>query len=253
MCCAKGDRYLAHGQGAESGKKASLDALCDRFEINNKHRTLHGALLDAELLADVYLAMTRGQESLMMALDDEAADSGDETASAALVERPPLRILRASELELQAHAEVLDEIAKSSKGQCLWLGRSRLRQPERSRREARRDFLGDRQRGGESGRLDAEEVDPAGDAVRFGAVDAKVGGRLVWSRYFRPHTSVARYQATVAEARPVAADGCLEGVDFRIADVIVGFGEPFDVGAEAAWPARSRVSGTPSPPGSGSG
>ena len=103
------------------GKKASLDALCDRFEINNKHRTLHGALLDAELLADVYLAMTRGQESLMMALDDEAADSGDETASAALVERPPLRILRASELELQAHAEVLDEIAKSSKGQCLWL------------------------------------------------------------------------------------------------------------------------------------
>lgn len=103
------------------GKKASLDALCDRFEVNNKHRTLHGALLDAELLADVYLAMTRGQESLMMALDDEAVDAGEDVEGAALVERPPLRIIRASEVELSGHLTVLEEIAKASKGNCLWL------------------------------------------------------------------------------------------------------------------------------------
>ena len=103
------------------GKKASLDALCDRFEINNKHRTLHGALLDAELLADVYLAMTRGQESLMMALDDDPSDSEDEADGATVVERPPLRVLRASERELIGHQAVLEEIAKASKGNCLWL------------------------------------------------------------------------------------------------------------------------------------
>lgn len=103
------------------GKKASLDALCDRYEINNKHRTLHGALLDAELLADVYLAMTRGQESLMMALDDEPVEAGDEGEGSEFVERPALRVIRASEAELAGHADVLEEIAKASKGNCLWL------------------------------------------------------------------------------------------------------------------------------------
>lgn len=102
------------------GKKASLDALCDRYEIDNGHRELHGALLDAELLAEVYLAMTRGQESLMIGLDDEplpgAADDG-----AALRERASIVVVRADAAELGAHEAMLADMAKANKGLCLWL------------------------------------------------------------------------------------------------------------------------------------
>ncbi|PLK47519.1 DNA polymerase III subunit epsilon [Uliginosibacterium sp. TH139] len=99
------------------GKKASLDALCDRYAINNAHRTLHGALLDAELLAEVYLAMTRGQESLTIGLDDAPTT----TASSLVLdgERRPLRVLRASDFEVAEHEKVLADIGK--KGPCLWL------------------------------------------------------------------------------------------------------------------------------------
>ena len=102
------------------GKKASLDALCDRYEINNAHRELHGALLDAELLADVYLAMTRGQESLMMSLDDELPLQDNDVNGVPRV-RAPVRVLRSSEAERQAHDSVLADIAKANKGLCLWL------------------------------------------------------------------------------------------------------------------------------------
>jgi DNA polymerase III subunit epsilon len=102
------------------GKKASLDALCDRFEIDNAARTLHGALLDAELLAEVYLAMTRGQESLMMLLDDEPAMGGVD-ASGAPIERPPLKVLRPTPEEMAEHERVLQDIAKANKGACLWI------------------------------------------------------------------------------------------------------------------------------------
>lgn len=101
------------------GKKASLDALCDRYEIDNGHRTLHGALLDAELLAEVYLAMTRGQESLIMALDEPLP--GAVEADGLPVERMPVRVLRANDAECEAHAANLAEIAKANKGLCLWL------------------------------------------------------------------------------------------------------------------------------------
>ncbi len=101
------------------GKKASLDALCDRYQIDNGHRTLHGALLDAELLAEVYLAMTRGQESLIMALDEPVPGQGE--VDGVPFERPPLRVLRASGEELAAHDEYLAAIAKANKGACLWL------------------------------------------------------------------------------------------------------------------------------------
>lgn len=101
------------------GKKASLDALCERHQIANGHRTLHGALLDAEILAEVYLAMTRGQESLMMLLD-EAPPSLDE-AAAQRRDRQPLRIIRANDEEQAEHDRVLAAIAKSNKGQCLWI------------------------------------------------------------------------------------------------------------------------------------
>ena len=100
------------------GKKASLDALCDRYGINNAHRTLHGALLDAELLAEVYLAMTRGQESLTIGLEDvPGSASGAGLMQAG--ERRAIRILRASESESAEHAKVLADIAK--KATCLWL------------------------------------------------------------------------------------------------------------------------------------
>src|SRR5574338_235627 len=102
------------------GKKASLDALCERYEIDNAHRTLHGALLDAELLAEVYLAMTRGQESLIIALEEEPGPALAELDGSPVV-RAPLKVLRASAAELEAHAEVLAQIAKASKGLCLWL------------------------------------------------------------------------------------------------------------------------------------
>ncbi|QID18061.1 DNA polymerase III subunit epsilon [Nitrogeniibacter mangrovi] len=103
------------------GKKATLDALCDRFEIDNAHRTLHGALLDAELLAEVYLAMTRGQESLIIGLDEDDGPSQDVIGGADLKDRPPLRVVRASDAEMAAHEAVLGDIAKASKGACLWL------------------------------------------------------------------------------------------------------------------------------------
>ena len=102
------------------GKKASLDALCDRYEISNAHRELHGALLDAELLADVYLAMTRGQESLIMSLDEEFSAQENDAKGVARV-RMPVKVLRSTDAEREAHERVLADIVKANKGTCLWL------------------------------------------------------------------------------------------------------------------------------------
>ena len=99
------------------GKKNSLDALCSRYEIDNAHRSLHGALLDTELLAEVYFAMTRGQESLLG--DDEPAVRKPAVLNAD-VSRAKLRVLLPSEEELAAHAQQLADIDKASKGACLW-------------------------------------------------------------------------------------------------------------------------------------
>ena len=101
------------------GRKNSLNALCERYDIDNSGRTLHGALLDAELLAEVYLAMTRGQESLIMELD---APPPSAALTAAGGGRPALSVLRADASELAEHQRVLAEIAKESRGNCLWLG-----------------------------------------------------------------------------------------------------------------------------------
>lgn len=98
------------------GRKNSLDALCQEYGVDNSGRQLHGALLDAELLADVYLAMTRGQESLVMDLDTPLAAQTMLPGG----ERPALRVLRASTEELAGHERVLREIGKESKGKCLW-------------------------------------------------------------------------------------------------------------------------------------
>jgi DNA polymerase-3 subunit epsilon len=99
------------------GKKNSLDALCERYQVDNSHRTLHGGLLDATLLAEVYLAMTRGQESLAIDLEappPPAAGPGE------TVVRPPLLVLQATADELAEHLAVLERIDRDSKGRCIW-------------------------------------------------------------------------------------------------------------------------------------
>ena len=104
------------------GKRNNLDALCDRYGIDNSRRTLHGALLDAEILAEVYVAMTRGQESLIMELvDDTPAEISTSDFSAVTTKSGNRRVLRASPEEMAQHTELLAAIQKESKGKCLWL------------------------------------------------------------------------------------------------------------------------------------
>ncbi|MDS4020512.1 MAG: DNA polymerase III subunit epsilon [Candidatus Competibacter sp.] len=104
------------------GQRNSLDALCKRYSIDNSQRTLHGALLDAEILADVYLAMTRQQGSMF---DQEAASgvkvqNGDGTRRTLSRNRPPLVVIRADPEEVAAHDQYLGMLDKSSGGQCAW-------------------------------------------------------------------------------------------------------------------------------------
>jgi DNA polymerase-3 subunit epsilon len=98
------------------GKRNGLDALCERYGIANAHRTLHGALLDAELLAEVYLAMTRGQESLPIELSAPAVGQFEGGGAP-----PPIRILMPSPEELAAHQAYLAELDREAKGRCVWL------------------------------------------------------------------------------------------------------------------------------------
>jgi DNA polymerase-3 subunit epsilon len=100
------------------GKSNSLDALCRRFEVDNSSRTLHGALLDAGLLAEVYIQMTRGQGSLVVD-EAESADAGA-AVEAADFSALQLVVLEPSESELQAHRAVLADIDKASRGKLLW-------------------------------------------------------------------------------------------------------------------------------------
>ncbi|SCX40183.1 DNA polymerase III subunit epsilon [Nitrosospira sp. Nsp1] len=98
------------------GKRNNLDALCERYAVDNTRRSLHGALLDAELLAEVYLAMTRGQDSLLMDLEDPSAlDFAISLSELQLAVLPP------TPEELEAHAQQLESIERESKGKCLWI------------------------------------------------------------------------------------------------------------------------------------
>ncbi|MBK9443206.1 MAG: DNA polymerase III subunit epsilon [Comamonadaceae bacterium] len=101
------------------GKRNSLDALCDRLEVDNSGRALHGALLDAELLADVFINLTRGQDALLM--DDSAANSHPGHAAVIMdLTGFKLPVLLASEQESAAHEDVLKQIDKSSAGKTVW-------------------------------------------------------------------------------------------------------------------------------------
>ena len=100
------------------GKRNGLDALCDRLGVDNSGRTLHGALLDAELLADVYINMTRGQDALLMDLGDAPDENGQ--AEALDLSSFELPVLRANEQETLAHDGVLADLDKASKGKTVW-------------------------------------------------------------------------------------------------------------------------------------
>lgn len=107
---------LAMAKALHPGQRNNLDALCKRYDVDNTARTLHGALVDCELLAAVYLALTRGQESLSISLEPRAAQAGQAAARV----RPRPITLAASHDELASHAQVLEAIAKESRGTCLW-------------------------------------------------------------------------------------------------------------------------------------
>jgi DNA polymerase-3 subunit epsilon len=110
---------LAMAKEMFPGKRNSLDALCDRLEVDNSGRTLHGALLDAELLADVYINMTRGQEALLIDAGDAPSDSISVVVSVDL-RQYALPILSANAQELAAHEEVLLQLDKASGGKTVW-------------------------------------------------------------------------------------------------------------------------------------
>ena len=110
---------LALARDAFPGKRNNLDALCERFGVSNAHRTLHGALLDAQLLAEVYLAMTRGQETLT--IDLAVAPVRPVFVTAGGGERRVLIVIAPSAEETAAHAAYLEALDKESRGRCLWL------------------------------------------------------------------------------------------------------------------------------------
>jgi len=108
---------LALARELHPGRRNSLDALCERYAVANAHRTLHGALLDARLLAEVYLAMTRGQDSLAMDLETAA----EQAAVTARIDASRLMVLRASEDEERAHEAYLDGMAQEAAGgRIVW-------------------------------------------------------------------------------------------------------------------------------------
>lgn len=115
---------LALARQRHPGQRNSLDALCKRYGVDNTQRDLHGALLDAEILADVYLLMTGGQTALNLGSDeDRAAESSAGPAAVNFISnaRAPLRVIRATESEMALHREKLLAIDKASGGECQWL------------------------------------------------------------------------------------------------------------------------------------
>lgn len=114
---------LVMARGKHPGQRNSLDALCQRYMVDNSQRDLHGALLDAEILADVYLLMTGGQTALQLYESDESQADGSRSGERIVrlsAQRPPLPIISPSADELAAHEQQLEAIASSSGGRVLW-------------------------------------------------------------------------------------------------------------------------------------
>jgi DNA polymerase-3 subunit epsilon len=122
--CANLVDTLALARETFPGKRNNLDALCERFAVDRSRRTLHGALLDAELLVEVYLAMTRGQESLTIdiAVPARAAGISGQQGDGAQPELPrPFLVIAPSADEAALHAEYLAALDRESDGHCVWL------------------------------------------------------------------------------------------------------------------------------------
>jgi DNA polymerase-3 subunit epsilon len=128
QCVRKVTDTLVMAKELFPGKRNSLDALCDRLEVDNSGRTLHGALLDAELLADVYINLTRGQNSLVM--DEGAQTQQGESLPVIDLSRFDLPVLQADAQEISEHEKTLDGIDESSKKKTVW--RMIEKQPETS-------------------------------------------------------------------------------------------------------------------------
>ncbi|WP_455212628.1 DNA polymerase III subunit epsilon [Kaarinaea lacus] len=112
---------LALARELHPGQKNNLDALCKRYDVDNSHRELHGALLDAEILADVYLRMTGGQEALFVESQQQAVEVGHQEITRISADRPALKVVHANQVETEAHEQRLQAIEKASGGQCVWL------------------------------------------------------------------------------------------------------------------------------------
>lgn len=104
------------------GQRNSLDALCSRYAVDNSQRDLHGALLDAEILADVYLFMTGGQTNLLLSAEDDQNKGGSKIATIKRLDpnRAPLKVIQANDEELQLHEQRLLEIDQASEGNNRW-------------------------------------------------------------------------------------------------------------------------------------
>jgi len=107
------------------GQKNNLDALCKRYDIDNSQRDLHGALLDAEILADTYLAMTGGQTALLLggSADGESRDTAVSLPRSVTLDTGKLKVIKASNEELAAHDSRLQSINEMTEGKCIWLSK----------------------------------------------------------------------------------------------------------------------------------
>jgi DNA polymerase-3 subunit epsilon len=110
---------LAMARQMHPGVRNSLDALCKRYSVDNSGRELHGALLDSEILADVYLAMTGGQSSLSLDASEEVGRMKQSTINRVDSNRPALAVIRPSGIELSEHEKYLDRLEKDT-GSCVW-------------------------------------------------------------------------------------------------------------------------------------
>jgi len=119
-CCKVYDS-LDHARKMHPGQKNSLDSLCKRYEIDNSHRELHGALLDAQILADVYLAMTGGQTALSLSANIGQSDRNNIASNDGKIDRPELKVIYANDDELCAHEAFLNKIEQESDSGCVWL------------------------------------------------------------------------------------------------------------------------------------
>ncbi|OZI31473.1 DNA polymerase III subunit epsilon [Bordetella genomosp. 10] len=118
--CAKITDSLMEARQRRPGKRNSLDALCDFYGISNAHRTLHGALLDAQLLGEVWLAMTRGQDALLIEVEDDGSGSQSGGEILPRFDASGLPVLTASPEEMAEHQEYLLVLDKSAGGACVW-------------------------------------------------------------------------------------------------------------------------------------